>query len=213
MASLLGVLALLGACATGEKGQEVNGDVAACEEFLGEDALAWMKRQALPDDLLLESEADLDKTRAEFQRWMREWRPGDTPSAFPYAYVCSARKQDQRKWFHTLSYTQPPLWFDEIPSEVGSSGTRVNRDVWLTRKTDQRGLRFYYIYLRCQVPGAPPEQGRQLPVMGVLTDSLTGDKNPRLHYTHLLHSARVMVEALGCTNKPVVPAQPPASVK
>lgn len=101
-------------------------------------------------------------------------------------------------------------------------GTRakVNADVVLTSdwippgaESARPGEGIYRVYVACQAPQAVPEQRTGVFLRGELTDTLTGETDPRVPYTHLLHSARVMVKALGCANEPVVPARPPASVR
>ncbi len=67
--------------------------------------------------------------------------------------------------------------------------------------------------MACRIPGADPGQLEGAPLKGELEDSLTNEGSARVHLSHLLHSTRLLVEALGCTNKPVVPAEPPAAVK
>jgi hypothetical protein len=98
--------------------------------------------------------------------------------------------------------------------------TKVSADVVLTSDRIPPGAEsarpsegIYRVYVACQAPQAVPEQRAGVLLRGELRDTLTGETDPRVPYTHLLHSARVMVKALGCTNKPVVPAQPPASVR
>ncbi|OEJ95914.1 hypothetical protein [Streptomyces thermolilacinus] len=101
------------------------------------------------------------------------------------------------------------------------SMVRVNDDIVLTSSwrppveglPGAVGRGTYAVHVACRIPEADPGQLDGAPLKGELEDSLTNESSARVHYTHLLHSARVMVKALGCTNKPVVPAQPPAAVK
>ncbi len=127
--------------------------------------------------------------------------------------MCIARGPDIG--YYSLHYSRSFGPISAIKSEDESDRTLVNPDIVLASQTppEASGPPSYRIDISCQIPGAAPEQKDQVLVSGWVIDDLTGQRNTRMSYTHLLHSARVMVKALGCTNKPVVPAQPPASVK
>ncbi|MFF3244371.1 hypothetical protein ACFYWY_11720 [Streptomyces sp. NPDC002870] len=69
------------------------------------------------------------------------------------------------------------------------------------------------MFIKCKIPGTPAKQESGVPIEGSMSDTLTGDTSARTHFTHLPHSARVVAKSFGCQNKPVVPFEPPASVK
>ncbi|BFO15823.1 hypothetical protein SHKM778_22110 [Streptomyces sp. KM77-8] len=88
--------------------------------------------------------------------------------------------------------------------------TRANEDVKLDLTKDFKGVTHYGVYVRCKIPGTPLEQENITPLAGVLTDTLTEGTSEATRITHLLHSTRVMVDSLGCENKPSIPSRPPS---
>jgi hypothetical protein len=89
--------------------------------------------------------------------------------------------------------------------------TEVNSDVRLVHGKDADGATRYRVYVRCKIAGTPAQQESEVPIEGLMTDTLTGDTDARVHLTRLLHSAKVVADAFDCVNKPVVPEEPPAS--
>ncbi|WP_228978668.1 hypothetical protein [Streptomyces sp. DH12] len=154
----------------------------------------------------------LNEARSAYYRHLREWKPTQDPGKLPRsAELCSVKRESDPSQLLYLSYGWSYAPFEHYRQQKDRPVFVVNDDVLLTSGPDRQAS--YHLYVRCQIPGALPQQKDEVPVSGSLTDTLTGETDPRVPYTHLLHSARVMVEALGCTNKPVVPAQPPASVR
>ncbi len=194
--------------------EEARAGAATCERLLGTAAVGWLKQVARPADLRMESEIDVPDRAARLQRQVREWDPQSAGKLdpFPFLDMCKIGAE-AAAGAYTVQYARSVLRWDEV-REAGDTYIEVNRDLALVHGTAERGRGgSYMVYIRCGIPGAAPEQKDELPIQGFLHDGLTGDTDPRPHFAHLLHSARVMVEVLGCTNKPVVPGQPPASVR
>ncbi len=173
-----------------------------------------LRAARLPDALRWSSQKHVDEVGTLIQGNLRGWRPDKSGrGSTDFAGMCSVRKQqDPDAGVLSVSYGSSYAGFDFYRKNDDRGIVSLNDDVLLSRPYSWDPTA-YWVIIRCQVAGAPVEQADGAPVIGMLTDGLTGDTDPRPHFAHLLHSARVMVEALGCTNKPVVPGQPPASVR
>ncbi|MEU7568462.1 hypothetical protein AB0A99_21135 [Streptomyces fradiae] len=153
----------------------------------------------------------------DFRAWGSDASHGtDTQSA----RVCSVSGPASAARYR-LAYEMSKETLDAVRAPGRGSLVRVNSDVVLTSSwrppveglPGAVGRGEYAVYVACRIPGTDPGQLEGAPLKGELEDSLTNESSARIHYTHLLHSTRLLVEALGCTNKPVVPAEPPAAVK
>lgn len=196
---------------------------AACEESLSGPTITWLERRA--STLSFRLSRGIDGTRDRISKDLRAWKPG---VAFPWTdtgsvSMCGVGGPGHGDHY-TVEYraTADALDMIHAPGGLGrGSLVRVNDDVVLTALwrppmegvADDIGAGRYRVYVACQVPGADSGQLERAPLMGELDDTLTNESSARIHYTHLLHSTRLLVEALGCTNKPVVPAEPPPAVK
>ncbi|OII60305.1 hypothetical protein BJP40_10800 [Streptomyces sp. CC53] len=144
---------------------------------------------------------------------LRAWSPEKSGwGSTDFATMCSVRKQQEPDaGVLSLSYGSSYAGFDFYQKSDERGIVPVNDDVLLSRPYSWDPTA-YWVIIRCRMADAPAEQADRAPVIGMLTDGLTRDRDPRVHFAHLLHSAQVMVKALGCTNAPAVPDQPPASV-
>lgn len=213
-APLLAMLLGVGACSPGTSSESTDDNAATCEDMLGNAGIDWLKERTGPDRLRMESDVDLAEARSLFYSQMRNWDPKNT-KYFPFAHadMCLAKRKGVGEEFFTLRYTRSRGPLSRVTVQEGFTKTPVNADVALTHGNMPTVGDIYTVYIRCQIPGAPAEQKERLPVTGEIIDTLTGDTNARVHFTHLLHSAKVMADNLDCQNKPTIPAQPPASVK
>ncbi|OII66478.1 MULTISPECIES: hypothetical protein [unclassified Streptomyces] len=201
------------AAAASDEARKVREAVATCERLLGTAAVGWLKQTARPADLRMESEIDVPGRVSRLRQQVREWDPQSSGrlDPFPFLDMCKI-DVEAASGAYTLQYARSVLRSDEVRG-AGGTYIEVHRDLALVyESTEQRSGRTYMVYIKCGIPGAAPEQREELPIQGILHDGLTGDRDPRVHFAHLLHSAQVMVKALGCTNAPVVPDHPPASV-
>jgi hypothetical protein len=212
-------LVLLGAvaCTAGEGGEEdpppATADASACDAVLGDAGVAWLKDltggAARP-----EAGDDLDKARSLFHRQVKAWGPDDSGArTFLRADLCrvtgGAGRFEVRYGPSYFPFDEP---FDKA-SDVSPAQTvtEVNSDVRLVHGKDADGATRYRVYVRCKIAGTPAQQESEVPIEGLMTDTLTGDTDARVHLTRLLHSAKVVADAFDCVNKPVVPEEPPAS--
>ncbi|MFK4224220.1 hypothetical protein [Streptomyces sp. NPDC019890] len=220
---------LLGACActadkeAKEEAEETaKGDVlddSTCNELLGNAGLKWIEERT-GGKVRLKVVDDLKKARSLFYQQVENWGPDDSGArTFLRADTCLARTdvtnaEKQLEIRYGPSYFRFDAPFDKA-SEVSPAQTvtPVNSTVKLVHGKDRDGMVRYRVYVKCKIPGTSPKQENEVPIEGQLTDTLTGDTGARVHLTHLLHSAKVMADNLDCQNKPVVPAEPPASVK
>ncbi|MCX4823653.1 hypothetical protein OG883_28020 [Streptomyces sp. NBC_01142] len=206
-----------------EKESQAAPDDSTCNELLGDAGLKWLEDRT-GGKARLKVEDDLKSARSQFYRQVENWGPEDTGvPTFQRATVCLARTDvtDMRKQLEIRygpSYSSFDTAFGE-PSTTGEKAieTVVNSDVKLVHGKETRGMfkgRVHYrVYVKCKIPGTPARQENEIPIEGELADTLTGDTGARVHLTRLLHSAKVVADSFDCENKPVVPAQPPASVK
>lgn len=210
------VLLGAGACTAGEDDNAEDPPTAttgasACDALLG-DGTAWLKERtggkARP-----EAGDDLAKARSLFHRQVENWGPDDSGArTFLRADLCRATGG---AGLFEVRYGPSYFPFDEPfdkASDVSPAQTvtELNPDVRLVHGEDADGATRYRVYVRCKIAGAPAQQESEVPIEGLMTDTLTGDTDTRVHLTHLLHSAKVVAAAFDCANKPVVPEEPPA---
>src|SRR3712207_8571144 len=74
---------------------------------------------------------------------------------------------------------------------------RSNSDVKLVHGKGSSGKRKYFVYVRCQVEGASADQKDEVPLEGVLTDTLTSsgsaDEHRSEEHTSELQSRQYLV--------------------
>ncbi|WP_328725474.1 hypothetical protein [Streptomyces sp. NBC_00259] len=229
LAALTFVLLGVGAC-TSDKGKdaaaEATPDDSTCKQLLGDAGLKWLKERT-GDKAGLKVESDLKTARSlfhqqieNFYRKAKEPGPKD-PLAnwFQKAEVCESKKDFTKRGKELeILYGPAATAFDHNVNRASNGGfkiaeTPVNSDVKLVDMTDPGGKISYTLQVKCKIPGTPAEQANEIPLEGQMLDTLTGETSARIHYTHLLHSAKVVANTFGCENKPAVPTEPPASVK
>lgn len=210
------VALLTGAGCTAEQ-EEGGSDAAAkavCREVLGDAGFEWLEESVgKAGELSMSSAHDPEDVRSRFRNQLNGWTPEGNPVS-PYA--------DVRVCTVNAGYGEFSLEFGPsiLPLDAPISGdiddglieTPVNSDVRLLRKLGDVG-ESYYVFVGCKVPGTPAQQKNDVPLEGQMRDGVHGNSSARVHFTHLLHSAKVMAKAVGCENRPVIPAEPPASVK
>ena len=220
-AALAVVLFGAGACTGGEDGTKEDpppaaADGSVCDALLGDAGMAWLKDRT-GGTFRPEAGDDLKKARSLFYRQVENWDAGDSGArTFLRADLCRATGAGGGKQFE-VRYGPSYFPFDapfEEASDVSPAQTvtEVDPDVKLVHGKDADGATRYRVYVRCKIAGTPAQQESEVPIEGLMTDTLTGDTDARVHLTHLLHSAKVVADGFGCENKPVVPGQPPASL-
>ncbi|MFJ6633848.1 hypothetical protein ACIQMR_21040 [Streptomyces sp. NPDC091376] len=226
LACATAIVLLLGAaaCTTGkdDKGKdattEAAPDVSTCKQLLGESGLQWLEDRT-GGKARLEVVDDLERARSLFHRQVKDWTPEETGvPTFLRARTClaatGAATERQLEIRYGASYFPFDTPFDEATGvSPAQTETAVNSAVKLVHGKDSDGIVRYRVYVKCKIPGTPAKQENEIPIEGRLTDSLTGETSTRVLYAHLLHSAKVVANTFGCENTPVIPAEPPASVK
>ncbi|MEU3451667.1 hypothetical protein AB0H29_31260 [Streptomyces thermolilacinus] len=211
----------LGACAEPPRPETSADQRAKCEEALKPSAVTWLESRVQASAVSFQVARNTAEAGESLAKDLSAWQPGRRhESDIGSVRVCSISAPSPGARYR-VEYEVSTEALDMVSSPRRGSMVRVSDDVVLTSSwrppvedvPDGIGRGEYALYVRCRVPGADPGQLDGAPLKGELEDSLTNESSARVHYTHLLHSARVMVKALGCTNRPVVPAQPPASVK
>ncbi|WP_189891120.1 hypothetical protein [Streptomyces xantholiticus] len=217
-AALAVVLLGAGACTADEDGNKEDPPPAtavgsACDALLGDAGMAWLKDRT-GGESRPEAGDDLKKARSLFHRQVENWGPDESGArTFLRADLCrttgGAGRFEVRYGPSYFPFDEP---FDKA-SDVSPAQTvtEVNSDVRLVHGEDADGATRYRVYVRCKIAGTPAQQESEVPIEGLMTDTLTGDTDARVHLTHLLHSAKVVADAFECVNKPVVPGEPPAS--
>jgi hypothetical protein len=224
MRKLLAVAVLilsLSACAEPPRPETSADQRAKCEKALRASAITWLESRVEKSTLGFQVAHDTAEAGDVLAKDLSAWQPGKRhESDIGSVRICSISTPSPGARYR-VEYEVSKDTLDMVRAPGRGYLVRVNDDVVLTSSwrppvegvPDDIGRGEYAVYVACRIPGADPGQLEAAPLKGELEDSLSNEGSARVHYTHLLHSTRVMVEALGCTNKPVVPAQPPASVK
>ncbi|MBT2506956.1 hypothetical protein J7I98_13860 [Streptomyces sp. ISL-98] len=219
--TVLTTLLSVSACSSERDGDKPGAGAAeesACSEVLGVAGMDWLRDGAGAGKLRMKSDNDLKQAREIFYE-LQDWEPKDSADPFDSilfsgAYVCGVSKEGGGFGENfTVRYEHSVFPFDRISAGEGGTRTPVNSDVTLTLRKGDDGIPSYYVYFKCAIPGARKEQKERVPVLATMRDALTGDGRVRVHFQHLLHSAKVMAKSLDCQNKPVIPTEPPAAVK
>ncbi|MEU4684821.1 hypothetical protein [Streptomyces xinghaiensis] len=214
-AALMAVLAL-SSCGAGEAREngEGAGERPHCRKILGDAGMSWLEA-SVEGDLHLGGTDDLARVRSLFYSQLRSWDPESTDFSFADAHVCGVGVEGERPGEgFDIRYTRSVFPFGNIAGRDDEMiTTSVNSDVVLVHGEAVGEPPTYRVYFKCQIPGAPTEQEEEVPVMGEMVDTLTGESSVRVRMTHLLHSAQVMARTFDCENDPVIPSEPPASVK
>ncbi|MFD6275946.1 hypothetical protein ACFWFI_10280 [Streptomyces sp. NPDC060209] len=203
---------------------ETDADAAAaqrraCQALFGASGLKQIDRGVEgSEELRFKSPASLADARTSHHDQVRKWTPEREPTTYAESNMCMIRTDISTGMRIGLTYKPSPFPFDTALDKETETGivvkphlTQVNSDVKLVYGADEYREARYQVYVQCKIPGTPSGQEREVPLAGELTDTLTAGVNVRDHLTLLLHSARVMANALDCQNKPVVPRALPAS--
>ncbi|MER7999342.1 hypothetical protein [Streptomyces sp. NPDC095613] len=224
---VMALVLLTGACTSDNAGEEPTANATAdatagqatCGELLGDAGVKWLEsRTGGAGAVRLTSDHGLEKARSMLSGQIRNWEPGrkGVPS-YAESDVCRVTGDDDGPAGElAIDYRPSILPFDApITGSTDSdlTETPVNSDVRLLRRVADGEEDQYVVFVTCKLPGTPEQQENAVPIEGTMTDSLTGDTGTRARFTHLLHSAQVMTGGLDCQNEPVIPAEPPASVK
>lgn len=201
-----------GCTAEKETGDPDAAAKAVCREVLGDAGFRWLQDGVgKASEMSMSSDHDPEDVRSTFRNHLNGWTPEGNPvSPFAGVRVCTVGYDE-----FSLEFGPSILPLDSPISENIDDRlieTPVNSDVKLLRKLGDLDVS-YYVFVGCKVPGTPAQQKNDVPLEGKMRDEVNGNSSARVHFTHLLHSAKVMAKAIGCENKPVIPAEPPASVK
>ncbi|MEU0073191.1 hypothetical protein ABZ027_27110 [Streptomyces sp. NPDC006332] len=221
--SLLVLLLGAGSCTSGngdgdEDGTEATaGEQTTCEQLLGASGVDWVKNSTKDKTGVATDSETLKSARSLFYSYAKAWSPKSSEiPMFTNSELCRVLKTAGASGNKNLSihYGASIVPFHEKSgaSEAGTA-TAVNADVKLVHKTARNGTAKYYVYIKCRVSGAPEGQENEVPIEGVMNDTLTGDTDTRTHMKYLLHSAGVVARSFDCKNNPTVPADPPTAVK
>lgn len=221
--SLLVLLLGTGSCTSGDgDGKETTADEpSTCEQLLGAAGVEWVKNSAKEKTGVASDSEDLKSARSLFYGYAKAWDPKSTQiPTFSNSELCRVVKTSGATTNKNLSiyYGASIVPFDfSVDEKAGAQGTKtatpVNADVKLVHAKRKNGSGKYYIYVKCRISGAPAGQENEVPIEGVMHDTLTGDTDARVHMKYLLHSAGVVARSFDCQNNPKVPAEPPIAVK
>ncbi|MFJ8644863.1 hypothetical protein ACIRNI_01835 [Streptomyces sp. NPDC093546] len=207
-------LAMLTACSSVDEDQEPSATSSACEELLGSAGIEWLHSGTHDgESVRMGGRHSVAAASSLFRGQVENWTPGrkGIPS-YAEAEVCTAAGPGGKV---AIEYGPSILPFDSpITGTTGAKliETPVSSDVRLLQRITDGNVE-YVVFVTCKVPGTPAAQKNDVPLEGIMSDTLTGDASARTHFRHLLHSAQVMTDALDCENDPTVPGEPPASVK
>ncbi|MEV4684775.1 hypothetical protein [Streptomyces kurssanovii] len=186
----------------------------ACREILGDAGVGWLQDGVgKGGELTMSSTNDLEDARLSFRSQLRDWTP--ERKGTPYYSAPSFCTATDGFGEFSLEFGPSILPLDAPISGENEDGlivTPVNSDVRLLLKLGAVDVS-YHVFVGCKIPGTPAQQKNDVPLEGQMRDGVNGNSSARVHFTHLLHSAKVMTKAIGCENKPVIPAEPPSSVK
>lgn len=216
----------LGASACSEASDETDADTAAaqrktCEELFGESGLEQIGHGIEGSgELRFKSPSSLAEARTRYYDQVRKWDPESKSTPYVESNVCGIRTDVSTGMQIGLTYKPSVSPFGTTFGKGAGNGTipdprlvQVNSDVKLVYGADEHREARYQVYVQCKVPGTPAGQEREVPLVGELTDTLTGSLSVRDHLALLLRSADVMVNTLDCQNEPVVPSTLPASAE
>ncbi|WP_166026347.1 hypothetical protein [Streptomyces chilikensis] len=193
--------------------------LSACETLIGREGVEWAEAAApVPVEESTQGRLDLAKAERWYQSSAYAWDPSKADKTHmsidppvceigPVGAKVEARSVE-------ISYGGSISGFDKLESgsEQLGEGVRVisvNQDVRLVLWTGTRDETLRSVHVRCKVPQTPEGQEDGMPLQGMMSDSLTNDRDDKNRLTYLLRSAHVVVEAFDCENHPTVPTQLP----
>lgn len=207
---LLGV----GGCTADEPTKQSEHDVAACQELLGATGVDWVKSNTDAETGVAPGSDDLESAKSLFEAQAKSWDPSsEEVPVFANSELCRVVKKSNSAGVSlSIRYGASVTAFDH-PFDEDQIVIEVNPDVKLVYAKESPGKLGYFVYIKCQVKGAPANQNNEVPLEGVLTDTLTNTDNIGDHLKHLLHSARTVLKVFECQNNPQVPASMPDHTK
>ncbi|MFD5077522.1 hypothetical protein [Streptomyces sp. NPDC058371] len=149
----------LAACSSGDEATSKPQEI--CSELLGADGVKWVKRASKQETGLLEA-GDLKSAKSQFYENARGWDPKskEVPT-FASSSMCGVVKaaEDTPRGVMSISYGASIIPFafpfdEESDISDPRTVTPVNSDVKLVKEEGERGVATYYVYIKCQVPGA-----------------------------------------------------------
>ncbi|MFI6208715.1 hypothetical protein ACIBAI_20295 [Streptomyces sp. NPDC051041] len=191
-------------CAADEKQPTSAAD--GCKEVLGPSGIKWVESHAAVDkgETVERDGVNLEENREEYFKQMNSWDPKGYHWSSELCTMSAFTSGKNKVFRIEFGPSSVPFDFDKRSSEGVT--TTVNKDVKLHQAKDAQGVTRYGIYVKCKVPGTPPQQESKTPLAGVLTDTLTEGTASDDHVTYLLRSTRAVANSLKCENKPVIPA-------
>ncbi|MER5480840.1 hypothetical protein ABT026_28265 [Streptomyces sp. NPDC002734] len=220
MASTVLLAALTGCDGSGNGGATTpRKALSACETLIGREGVKWAEAAAsVPVEEFTKDRLDLAKAERWYQSSAYAWDPSkaekmhlsiDPPlcEIGPVGAKVGARSVE-------ISYGGSISGFDNLTSGSEHLGKgvqviSVNQDVRLVLWTERNGETQRSVHVRCKVPQTPKGQEDGMPLQGMMSDSLTNDRDDKNRLTYLLRSAHVVVEAFDCENHPTVPTELP----
>ncbi|MBT3166163.1 hypothetical protein HTV80_24080 [Streptomyces sp. Vc74B-19] len=209
------MLLVLGGCSGDDSStDEGDHDVAACRELLGAAGVDWVKDNTASETGIAPGSDDLKSAKSLFEAHAKSWDPSSEGiPVFNNSELCRVVKQPNSTGNSlSIRYGASVTAFDH-PFGGDQIVTPVNTDVKLVYGKKSPGELGYFVYIRCQVKGAPAGQMNEVPLEGVMTDTLTNADGADEHLTYLLHSAQKVIAEFQCENNPQVPAEVPAGTE
>lgn len=222
--SVMVLLFGVAACSVGGDEKKQASSSSACKELFGKDGISWLEGRLGKGVPRFKSFDSLSNARSLIHAQLRGWNPKKSDPYQPYlgSEVCEVRK-DIRNIDKSIEVRYGPsiIPFGEISARGDMDEVSLGSGAKIIYGFEGRGLgdrdgldvAAYRVYFKCKISNAHAEQEEKIPIEGETTDTLTGDRDARTHLRYLLHSAQVMARTLDCQNKPVIPDEPPASVK
>lgn len=208
------LLMSVGACTADDATDQDNHKETACEELLGASGVDWVKDNTEAETGVAPESDDLESAKSLFATQAKSWDPSsDKVPLFSSSELCQVAKRSNSAGASlSIRFGASVIPFDH-PFEQDQIETTVNPDVKLVYEKDTRERKRYFVYVKCQVEGAPANQKNEVPLEGVMTDTLTSSHSADDHLNYLLHSARKVVKSFDCQNSPLVPETVPDQIK
>ncbi|GAA3193214.1 hypothetical protein GCM10010451_49070 [Streptomyces virens] len=213
-ASFLSLVVLLGAgaCSTDNDSKQETATESTCEKLLGEAGVEWVKNNTVGETGVSPDSDTLESAKSLFHKQARSWKPStEEVPTFSNSELCQVVKTGSPSGESlSIRYGASVVPFDhpfdqDSPSIPARTVTPINTDVKLVHGKDSKEKSKYYVYVRCQVEGASTAQRDEVPLEGVMTDSLTEKEAVDAHLKYLLQSARAVTRGFQCQNAPKVP--------
>lgn len=204
----------VGACTADDTTDQSDHKETACEELLGSSGVDWVKDNTEAETGVAPGSDDLESAKSLFATQAKSWDPSsEKVPLFSSSELCRVVKRSNSAGASlSIRFGASVIPFDH-PFEEDQIETTVNSDVKLVHEKDTRGRKRYFVYVKCQVEGAPANQKNEVPLEGVMTDTLTNSRSADDHLNYLLHSARTAIKSFDCQNSPAVPATMPDHIK